>query len=161
METLRMDFILTHPIKTYQPHSNLEIRDGFGIPVNQFWTNLPTPLAFSIWQQSHSTTKLDPERGASNSTSSRKDRKENRQIDSILTHPIKTWQPHPNLELCDLFGIPVNQFWTNWTTPQNSIILHCAPRHQNSILNGSFELDILQNGKEGNFKDGLHPHSFD
>ena len=36
-------------------------------------------------------------------------------IDTILTHPIDTWQPHNKIELSDGFGIPINQFLVSWT----------------------------------------------
>ena len=37
------------------------------------------------------------------------------QKDNILTHCNETWQPNPNLESRDGFGISVNQFWNMGT----------------------------------------------
>ena len=123
IKILRIDSILTHPIKTWWPHPNLELRDGFRIPVNQFWT---TSCTTPMLQWVTSPTKLDLERDASNLTSP--ERSNTRQIVSILTHPIKNWLIHPNLELREGFGIPVKQFWTTWTTHEPHQCYNGPPR---------------------------------
>ena len=46
----------------------------------------------------------------------KKGQKNNRRIDPILSLPIDAWNPHPNIELRNGFGVPVPQFWNNWTT---------------------------------------------
>ena len=102
---------LNQPMKNWQPHLNIEIRDGFGIPVNLFWTTWTTPRTNSMLQRAIATFhKVCLERATSNSNTPRKDMKNNRRIESILTHPIKTWQPHPNIEIRDGLGIHINLF---------------------------------------------------
>ena len=114
-------------LKTWQPHSNLKLRDIFGIPVKQFLDHLDHTTNLPMLQQATSTSsKLDLERAASKSTTSRKDRKEH-SLDRLHPHSSdKNWRPHPNLELSRRIRIPVNQFWTTWITLRTFPILQRA-----------------------------------
>ena len=72
-------------------------------------------------------------------------KKEHSTIDSMLIHPNKDLTTHPNLERRVGFGIPVNQYWTTWTTPRTTPMLQRAtstPKIGSGT--GRFELDIPQ-----------------
>ena len=73
-----------------------------------------------------------------------------RHIDFILTHPIKTEQPHSNLESPIGFEIlckPIMDHLDHTTNHPKTTKSHVDP--QNWIWTGRFELDIPQKGQEG------------
>ena len=87
--------ILTHPIKSLQRHPCLELRDGFGIPVNKIFGPLLPQYESS---QCHKVPSLNKilllDWATSNSTSPKKEWKEHSTDRLILTHPIKSLQHH-------------------------------------------------------------------
>ena len=141
--------ILTHSINTWQHYPKLELRVGFGIHVNQFWTTWTTTRTTPMLQRDSSTLKIWSGMGHFDLESPWKTLRYTRLLNPILTHPINTWQNHPNLELRVGNGIPVNQFWTTWTTTQITLMLRRATSSlQIRSGTGRFELNIPQKGRK-------------
>ena len=126
--TQRIDTILIHPIKTYLPQPNIELRDGFGFQIKQFWITWITYEPSQCYKVPPRSPKLYLERAEANSTFSRKKTRNTQRIDSILIHPIKTYVHQPNLELRYRFWIPINQFWITWITHEPSQCYKVPPR---------------------------------
>ena len=147
MTSLQIAPNLTHPIKLGKLILT-ELKNGFGAPVKQLWTTWTTPRICTSYNEPSWSSKIGSEIAVSNSTFVRI-RSNTCQIQSILTHLIKTWQPHSNLELQNGFGAPVNQLWTTWTTPRTFKMLQLST---STLKIGSwtvgFELDITQKGQE-------------
>ena len=103
--------------------SYLELRVGFGIPVNQFWITWTTQRTTPMLQRATSSPKIGSGTGRLELDIPQKERKEH-STDRLHPHSSDNdLVPHPSLELWVGFGIPVNQFWTTWTTPRTTSML--------------------------------------
>ena len=143
-------------------HPNLELRGGFGIPVNQFWASWKTPRTTQMLQRATSTPKIEFGTGHFELDIRQKGRKEH-SADRLHPHlSDKDLAIHPNLELRGGFGIPVNQFWTTFTSQRTTPMIQWATSNPKiEFGTGYFELDIPQKDRKEHSADRLHPYSSD
>ena len=85
-------------------------------------------------------------------------------MNPILIHPIETSQPHPNLKHREGFGIPINHFWTTWTShkpPQFYNGPDLPPKIERfaSLAPQSGNIFDIDKGKDGLLADKPHSHS--
>ena len=94
-------FNLTHILKTWKPHPRFKLRDGFGIP-NPILDQLDHTKKHSNSMTGHlDPAKIGSGTGRFELDISQKGQEGTLMIDSILTHSIKAWQHHSNLEFRD------------------------------------------------------------
>ena len=156
-----IDSILTHPINTWQPHPKLELRVGFGIPVNKILDTKTAPLIYPILQRATCTLKIGSGTGRFELDSRQKDRNEHSMIDSILTHPIKdlvtSSLPRISLRIRNSHK-PILVLRPSHEHPQCYHELHRPPFGSGT---GRFELDSPPKGQKWTLYDRFHPHSSD